>query len=108
MAKSPRPPLDELIAQTPAAQSLADAQAHIAARRNALGINDKKVSGADDSNVGKAEPMPEPIVELDDPPPQPKAKRPPRSRPPQPKKKPDGSHLKVVKSDKSAPEDETP
>ena len=68
MPKSPRPPLDELIAKSPGAMSVADADAHIAARRKALGVDTGMQLSPDVPAIGAPEPLPKPALDYGDPP----------------------------------------
>jgi hypothetical protein len=105
MAKTPRPPLEELIAKTPAAQSRDRADAHIAARRKALGVHGSTRSNINDSDVGKPERNPKPPLDYGEPPPRPPLKKTKQATSVN-KKKPTKLHLKVVTSDKQLPEDD--
>jgi len=105
MAKTPRPPLDELIAKTLAAQSRDRADAHIAARRSALGVHGRTRSNVDDSDVGKPEFNPKAPLDYGDPPPRPPLKK-TKLETSLNKKKPTKSNIRLVKSDKQSPEDD--
>jgi hypothetical protein len=105
MGKTPRPPLEELIAKTPAAQSRKAADAHIAARRKGLGVNGATRRNVDDSNVGKPEFNPKTPLDYGDPPPRPPLKKTKQATSVN-KKKPTKSNIRLVKSDKQSPEDD--
>lgn len=68
----PPPPLKDLIAQTPGAQTREKALESIKARRAKI-LKATPTSPKQDETIGAAEPMP--AVELPDPPPPPKPKR---------------------------------
>ncbi len=103
MAKSTRPPLHELIAKTSAAQSLADADAHIAARRKSLGVSSAAHPIPNDTLIDKPETMPK--LDYGDPPPRPALKKTKQATSVN-KKKPTKQIIRLVKSDKQLPEDD--
>ena len=112
MARPPTRSLEELIAQTPGAQSRAEADAHLTARRKALGVEERKVEIPDDAAIGRAEPLPPPVVELEDPPPKPVPKPKPAKKPkankPTPgstRKKTKKPHLDIIVRDENPPDD---
>ncbi len=105
MGKTPRPPLEALIAKTPAAQSREAADAHIAARRKALGLYGTARRNINDSDVGNVELNPKPSLDYGDPPPRPAVKTTKHATSSN-KKKPTKSALRLVKSDKQLPKDD--
>ena len=105
MVKTPRPPLEELIAKTPAAQSRKAADAHIAARRNALGVHAATRRNIDDGDVGKVELSPKPPLDYGDPPPRPALKKTKQATSLN-NKKPTKENIRLIKSDKQLPEDD--
>ena len=105
MAKTPRPPLEELIAKTPAAQSRDNADRHIAARRKALGVDGIARRSLIDNDVGKTEPLAKPALDYGDPPPRPALKKTKHATSLN-KKKPTKQIIRLVKSDKQLPEDD--
>ncbi len=105
MAKSPRPPLEDLIAKTQAAQSRKAADAHIAARRKALGVPRTTGRTSNDSDVGRVERNPKSPLDYGDPPPRPPLKKTKQATSLN-KKKPTKPNIRLVKSDKQSPEDD--